>query len=166
MSARSLVPEQIPSSYFNEMTVVSISCGEDHTAFLTSNGHVYTSGLNNYGQLGNNNQATSSCIPVQIWSQAPSIIDIGCCGFSTVLVSEGNEVYICGADFGFSKEGEFTGDLLTSLSTSPIKVSLPLILSPFNYKMSVSCGRYHVMLLCSGNLLNSIIINACSNYVR
>ncbi len=32
--------------------VVYVSCGDDHTGFITSTGDIYTFGNNNYGQLG------------------------------------------------------------------------------------------------------------------
>lgn len=32
--------------------ITEISCGDDHSAFVSANGKIYTVGNNNYGKLG------------------------------------------------------------------------------------------------------------------
>ncbi|PHT44281.1 hypothetical protein CQW23_18306 [Capsicum baccatum] len=45
-------PNPLPSSAFDNQSLRQIACGGAHTLFLTENGRVYASGLNDYGQLG------------------------------------------------------------------------------------------------------------------
>ncbi|XP_059317381.1 ultraviolet-B receptor UVR8 isoform X2 [Lycium ferocissimum] len=45
-------PCPLPSSAFHNQSLRQIACGGAHTLFLTENGRVYASGLNDYGQLG------------------------------------------------------------------------------------------------------------------
>lgn len=37
---------------FPDLKIKQISCGDFHSCFLTSNGKIFSSGLNNEGQLG------------------------------------------------------------------------------------------------------------------
>ncbi|CAN4117887.1 unnamed protein product [Withania somnifera] len=45
-------PNPLVSSAFHNQSLRQIACGGAHTLFLTENGCVYASGLNDYGQLG------------------------------------------------------------------------------------------------------------------
>lgn len=45
-----LEPRQMP--WHPESSVINIGCGLKHTLFLTEDGKVYSSGCNDYGQLG------------------------------------------------------------------------------------------------------------------
>ncbi|KAH3763996.1 RCC1 domain [Pelomyxa schiedti] len=57
-SIGSHTPRQVKEALFKQ-TVVSLACGAYHTVALTEQGSVYTWGLGDKGQLGNN--STSSC---------------------------------------------------------------------------------------------------------
>ncbi|KAL2532810.1 Regulator of chromosome condensation (RCC1) family protein [Abeliophyllum distichum] len=45
-------PKPLFSSAFDNQSVKEIACGGAHTLFLTENGNVYATGLNDFGQLG------------------------------------------------------------------------------------------------------------------
>ena len=44
-------PTELPSK------IAQVACGEEHVAFLTINGEVYTAGDNRFGQLGRGRQS-------------------------------------------------------------------------------------------------------------
>ena len=63
--------------------IKKISCGEEHSAFIASNGYVYTMGSNTLGKLGTNNPSQKyASRPVLVESLIDyQIIDLSC-GFS------------------------------------------------------------------------------------
>ena len=86
--------------------IIDISAGNNHTMFLSDQGYVYSSGSNEYGQLGAGN--TSENIPTQ--SLFPMRLNhkdirnmfftfIACGNFHSVITTK-NKVYTFGRNFG------------------------------------------------------------------
>jgi alpha-tubulin suppressor-like RCC1 family protein len=83
--------------------VVTLSCGQFHTAVSTSQGAVYVCGKNDYGQLG-----VESTTPVKVLSKVtvPSDLDHVvqvCCGYYHTLLLSSNGVT---AGFGRNDYGQ------------------------------------------------------------
>lgn len=105
----------------NDITIVDISCGEEHAAFLTSEGHVYTWGYGHDGQLGHGTN-THLDAPKKIDKFAPKAIKVVCGGGHTAILTDQNELYITGR----GRDGQLgRADVLESVAVSryiPTKV--------------------------------------------
>lgn len=73
--------------------VKKISCGDDHSAFLTYDNEVYVTGRNVYGQLGLGDYIDRSTPHKLDLSNVRKII---CGSIYTVAITNNNEVYIWG----------------------------------------------------------------------
>ena len=50
---KSKFAENVPSKFWiRQDLIVELSCGDEHTAVVTSSGRMFTFGSNDYGQLG------------------------------------------------------------------------------------------------------------------
>ncbi|CAA6664323.1 unnamed protein product [Spirodela intermedia] len=90
--------------------VVSVACGGAHTLFLTEKGHVYATGLNNFGQLGIMIGATHSLAPLKVSSLPEKIILISAGYHHSAAVTENGELYVWGnnssGQLGLGKRAE------------------------------------------------------------
>jgi alpha-tubulin suppressor-like RCC1 family protein len=103
--------------------VVDVACGIFHTLILTDKGRVYSSGGNNYGQLGVGNKKPTN-IPTKIKEFELNKVVKVACGHHSAALTEKGEIYIWGT-------GVF-GEYLT-----PLKFSQ----SGHNYK-DISVGGF------------------------
>jgi alpha-tubulin suppressor-like RCC1 family protein len=80
-----------------ELEVCDVSCGDQHTAILTTNGIVYCCGLNREGQLG---QGTSSQYPdfsrPKPVSIPGKITQVACGSHSTIALAENGRIFTWG----------------------------------------------------------------------
>ena len=80
--------------------VTKVSCGENHTAFLTTENlkNLYLFGNNNYGQLGYVKQNTT--IPANSYKINKKILDVYCGAVTTCIITDeiSNNLYIAGSN--------------------------------------------------------------------
>ena len=90
----SLVPKLIPSLLDKE--VHKVSCGLHHTAFITTDGRIYTCGNNENSQLGLKD--THSRYSPTIIDELSSyrFKDIACGYYHTLALTEHGEVFVFG----------------------------------------------------------------------
>ncbi len=104
-----------------EVQVVDISCGEEHAALLTAEGHVYTWGYGHDGQLGHNSKTHLSA-PKKIASFTERAKKIQCGGGHTAILTENGELFLVGR----GRDGQLgKGDSIESVAASryvPTKV--------------------------------------------
>ncbi|KAH0451192.1 hypothetical protein IEQ34_018491 [Dendrobium chrysotoxum] len=66
-----------PCTFFDkDDPPIAISCGGAHTLFLTENGRVFATGLNNFGQLGTTSAKTHILEPFQISGLPEKVVQI------------------------------------------------------------------------------------------
>jgi len=106
--------------------VASVSCGGFHTAYVKTNGELYTTGYNLYGQLGDDTYVDKS---------TPVLIDTGVssvsCGlFHTAYAKTNGELYTT----GLNSNGQL-GDGSNDTTNTPVLIDTGVA--------SVSCGGGH-----------------------
>lgn len=119
--------------------IKELSCGEEHTAFISNQGHIYTMGSNTEGRLGIDDASvtfsSSPCLVSNLTDKYPKKL---ACGWGhTAVITESGDLYTWGI-------GEFGALGLNSISTqwSPHKVPLT------NFEpIQVSCGSRHTAIL-------------------
>jgi alpha-tubulin suppressor-like RCC1 family protein len=120
--------------------IKELSCGEEHSAFISNQGHIYTMGSNTEGRLGIDDQSvtfsSSPCLVSKLTDKNP--VKLACGWGHTAVITESGELYTWGV-------GEFGALGLGSISTqwSPEKVSLFHQFDP----IQVSCGSRHMAVL-------------------
>jgi alpha-tubulin suppressor-like RCC1 family protein len=87
---------------FNNERVVMISCGDRHSMALTECGHVYSWGLNEFGQLGIGNTVHSFVVVIVENKCNVFIEKISCGSFHSLLLSSDGYIYA----FGSNEYGE------------------------------------------------------------
>lgn len=117
-----------------------ISCGEEHTGFLTNNGLIYTIGNNADGRLGVGDRSikfsSSPCL-VEVETKIPAA-NISCGWGHTAIAFEDGSVYTWGlGDFGVLGTGD------TASQWTPVRVAL----SATTKANMVSCGSRHTALV-------------------
>ncbi|OMJ68501.1 hypothetical protein SteCoe_34024 [Stentor coeruleus] len=120
--------------------IKEISCGEEHAAFISSQGHVYTMGSNSDGRLGIDDKSlsfsSSPCLVISLSDLNP--IKIACGWGHTACVTQNGDIYTWGlGEFGALGLGHDTSQW------SPQKALLPE-----NFEaVAVSCGSRHTAIL-------------------
>lgn len=114
--------------------ISEISCGDEHTLCISSNGELWSFGYNNLGQLcaGHNEVLYEPC--KTIYTNVQYI----CGGKSrSYFINEENQIFTCGGNF-FGRLG--LGN--TQPETTPVQIStLPLNI------ISIACGDDHTLFL-------------------
>ena len=120
--------------------IIKISAGDSHMLAMTSNGDVYTWGLNNYGQLGQNSNDNST-YAVKVLSEdgqgfLTNIIDISAGTAHSSAVDKFGNLYTWGKNANYQ-----LGNHTTTARRLPIKVA-----DAYNI-VKVSCGAEYTMLV-------------------
>ncbi|CAG2168343.1 unnamed protein product [Oppiella nova] len=115
--------------------VIEVSVGYEHVCALTTDGHVYAWGGNQYNQLGNGS-TTSSTEPMKV-SLNEKVVDISCGYRYTLALTDTGHVYGWGYN-GHGQVGNGTG----SNQSVPIRVNGLLESCRI---VSISCGHFHSM---------------------
>ncbi|OMJ92190.1 hypothetical protein SteCoe_5062 [Stentor coeruleus] len=120
------------------ITIKEISCGEEHSAFISSSGHIYTMGSNTDGRLGIGSrsikQSPSPCLVEELANT--KALKISCGWGHTAVILESGEVYSWGVgEFGALGNG-----------TLENKWS-PVLMSINNLAFDISCGSRHTGII-------------------
>lgn len=83
------------------IVIKEISCGADHSAFITNDNFVYTIGLNNFGQLGTGDlEVRQKNSPVLVESllnkETLGVQSVACGQYHTVVSTLSGHVYAWG----------------------------------------------------------------------
>lgn len=119
---------------------VAIACGAFHNVALTSQGGVFSWGLNDYGQLGLGTTASVTA-PQRIVEglEGVCIDDVACGGWHSAVLSSHGEVFMFGrGEYGRLGLGDRTG----SSKLRPVKVKSAL---EGHRVVQVSCGGSHTL---------------------
>ena len=93
----------------NLNNIIQISAGYDYSLTLTSDGQIYSFGINNYGQLGLGDDENKN-IPMLI-SKLDNIISVSAGIFASLALTNNGQVYAFG-DNHYGQLGlEITGDI-------------------------------------------------------
>ena len=100
---KSKFAENTPSKFWiRRDKIIALSCGDEHTAVVTSSGRLFTFGTNEYGQLGlghYDNVLRPSCVKCI----KPDRVHAVACGKShTIIATESGRLYA----FGSNTEGQ------------------------------------------------------------
>lgn len=92
-------PGEILLSLPPSSRIVQVSCGLQHSACLTNDGHVITFGSNEYGQLGHSHDRDPNRVMPRMVEglSRQSIIQLSCTDHSTLMLSRNGKVFTCGA---------------------------------------------------------------------
>ena len=141
---QSQIPVQI--STFGSIvskTITSMSCGYGHTIVLDTTGSLHAWGLNNYGQLGNNNTGTDSHIPVQIstrGSLVSKVVTSTASGYyHTIALDTSGSLHA----WGYNLNGQIgNNDQNGSIFQIPVQISTFGSLVS-KVVTSIACGAHH-----------------------
>ena len=101
--------------------VIDVAAGNYHTLILKKDGTVWTTGLNNYGQLGNGTNTNSSSLSkVKLNDQGDyleNVVAVSAGGLTSYALTTDGEVY----SWGYNSYGQFGIDN-TSASNYPVKM--------------------------------------------
>ncbi|XP_058756575.1 ultraviolet-B receptor UVR8-like isoform X2 [Vicia villosa] len=81
---------------FHDQNVKAIACGGAHTLFLTDNGCVYATGLNDFGQLGISESKQYSVVPLQVFDHEKKVVQISAGYNHSSAVTVDGELYMWG----------------------------------------------------------------------
>ncbi|KAF4687477.1 hypothetical protein FOZ60_003951 [Perkinsus olseni] len=131
-------PEQGEMS--GEHTAISVSCGQDFSAVVTSDGALYTFGSNQYGQLGVGDGCLRSSTPLRVRGplEERKIVKVACGGSHMAAVTDEGELYT----WGYGRDGNLGhGD--------KADVGVPKLVEALKGKriVDVAAGGGHTMAL-------------------
>lgn len=81
---------------FHNQNVQAIACGGAHTLFLTDNGCVYATGLNDFGQLGTSESKPYSVVPLQVFGHEKKVVRISAGYNHSSAITVDGELYMWG----------------------------------------------------------------------
>jgi alpha-tubulin suppressor-like RCC1 family protein len=121
---------------------ISVSCGNEFTAFLLNDGRVATCGINLRGQLGRlDNNSTSNINPIP--NNIPLITNVKsiACGFEhLILLLNNGTLYSCGTNL-YGNLGILTNS--GRITANPTPQLIPDIANVSD----ITCGIYHTVVL-------------------
>ncbi|CAG9318002.1 unnamed protein product [Blepharisma stoltei] len=131
--------------------ISQVSCGEEHAAFVSRTGYLYTMGSNLNGRLGigdkTTTQSSSPCLVDKL--SGYRTISVSCGGGHSAAVVEGGLVFSWGSgDFGALGLGD------TQCRWTPENVTL----NEGFKALQVSCGSRHTGIICENNRNKSLFM--------
>ena len=156
------IPVQIPLTvneipdrgilFTNVNNIIQIAAGSAHSLALTSNGHVYSFGNNQYGQLGLENNINYD-IPTLI-NNLNNIIFISAGSYHSLALDSSGRVYA----FGYNIYGQLGLGKLNmgklNMKDDPLNIlgnniNVPTLIPDLNNIIQVSAGNNHSLALTS-----------------
>lgn len=134
-------------------TIVKVSGGDNHTAVLTSNGRIFTTGRNSSGQLGfdSNRVDVSTFTLVTITGENP--IDIVTGDDHTMVLTSSKKLFAT----GYNEDGQLgLGDYDNRNTFTEVTITE---LNPGETIEKVACGDDHTFVLTSNNRLFATGLN-------
>ena len=145
------------------LRVNAVSCGQDHIAFITSDGQAFTWGCGDHGMLGHGNKQAVTTPKLVVALKDMVCIDVSCGGYHTVFIAapldqlavihlpetadmaskpvHGGHLFCCGQ----TKAGQLgTGPVNRPCVPTPVRIALP---GDCNLAVKVSCGLHHTVVL-------------------
>lgn len=120
---------------FGGISVTQVSCGTNHTGFITDGGIIFTCGRGAFGQLGNGKPDNVSYPSPVIGLDHISIRQISCGYDTTGVVSTLGDIFMCG-------NSEF-GKLGNGIAHSDIQPIFKKVIGfPNTNIKQISCGKY------------------------
>ncbi|XP_043927776.1 X-linked retinitis pigmentosa GTPase regulator-like, partial [Protopterus annectens] len=96
---KSKFADNVPSKFwFKNNKLISVSCGDEHTAIITENGKLYVFGSNNWGQLGLGTKNTvnkPTCVKAL---RSEKVKYVACGRNHTLVYTEKGNVYAAGGN--------------------------------------------------------------------
>ncbi|XP_076250382.1 HECT and RLD domain containing E3 ubiquitin ligase 4 isoform X1 [Rhynchophorus ferrugineus] len=142
-----LVPKAL--DWYLANTVVACSLGDNHTLFLTKEGKVYSSGNNDYGQLGHDQprkRPRMSLFKPVTGLDAYNIIHVACGATHSAALSQWGQVFSWGSDF----HGQLGHEMGEEIQPTP-KIIRALA---SHHIVQLACGHRHTVALTnSGQIL-------------
>ena len=139
----------IPKFCSFSILIKSLSCGDHHSGFVSSSGHIYTMGSNIDGRLGigdfNTKFSASPCLVDSL--AAYNVSTIACGGGHSLVTTDEGKVYAWGCG-----ESGALGQGNTQNQWTPINVRLVSGATP----VQVSCGTKHSAVLLRTNVGNCV----------
>ncbi|CAA2990925.1 Hypothetical predicted protein [Olea europaea subsp. europaea] len=103
-------PKPLFSSAFDNQSVKEIACGGAHTLFLTENGKVYATGLNDFGQLGISDYKSYTTEPLRVSGVPKEVMKISAGYHHSAAITVDGELYMWGKNangqLGLGKKAE------------------------------------------------------------
>ncbi|XP_050203425.1 ultraviolet-B receptor UVR8 [Mercurialis annua] len=141
-------PKLLPSSAFENQHLKSIACGGAHTLFLTETGHVYATGLNDFGQLGVSGNLSYTVDPIRVFGLQKEILQISAGYHHSCAITVDGELYI----WGRNSNGQLgLGKQAKSVVPLPTKVEC---LSGLSIKMVALASEHSIAVTDSGEVLS------------
>ncbi len=131
---------RLPSGTYN-----TIACGFSHSAIIKTDGYVYTSGLNDKGQLGLNNRVNKSTF-TQV-SSVSNTVSVACGSNNIAIVTSDGKLYTC----GYNKNGQ----LGRNCSLPSLFYDFYISYTALSSVSAVSCGDTFTLAISNGNLYKS-----------
>lgn len=125
---------EFPQKINGLLKIVMVSCGRNHTAFITTDGDLYTFGEGEYGRLGDGETEEHSIGKPQKINGIPKIATVSCGFLHTAIITTDGDLYT----FGYGQHGRLgDGEIYNHVVATPQKINkIPRI-------AMVSCGFYH-----------------------
>lgn len=135
-----LVIKPTLSTWKESSHIKIIAAGEFHTMYLTINGHLYSCGNNEVGQLGRYTEKTEGKFPAQVETFKDCIISTVACGMQhSVALDEWGQIFSWGSD----GMGQLGSNLGTHAQDKPKFVKGLAT----KHVIQVACGAYHSIAL-------------------
>ena len=111
-----------------------------HSVILLTNGHLYTCGLNDEGQLGRSTRTIANYEFMKIDFNLGKIVDISCGAYHTTILLSNGKVYTCGhneyGQLGRNSNKNYNPEFKLITPT-------PLV----GKVIQISCGYFHTLIL-------------------
>ncbi|XP_051165338.1 X-linked retinitis pigmentosa GTPase regulator-like [Leptopilina boulardi] len=141
---RSRFADNIASHFFiRKDPVISVTCGDEHSAVICQSGRLFVFGSNDWGQLGlghKNHVSKPSCVKIL---KPEKVTHVACGRAHTLICTAGQKIFACGSD----QEGQLGrgSNAVGDSSSSPVMVHDCGIVGP--KVIQLSAGSHHSMIL-------------------
>ena len=145
---RQLAPMRVPAERFSDERIVMLAAGGYHTVALSDEGHVFTWGDSENGQLGHSDRERH-CVPRQVEPEhfgGEKVVFVAAGEFHTVAVTAGGRLYTWGmGSFGQLGHGDAGDKLVPTLAGAETFGASAV--------MMAACGTMHTLVVTSDGAL-------------